>query len=496
MSTALLLACAVAGWWLGGLAVVAGMSRASVDGTRVPWPERAGLALLLGIGLAAWGQFVWSWAGGSIGRTFNVVWLTTAAGVLLWQSLRRPAPSESLSGRHAAPVDESNSTWVRLAIGLVAAIWCLMAVQTLLTPQRLWDERAIFGIKAIVLFEDGTIRSPTLHERDFVQGHPRYPLLLPLAEAWIYGWLGRVDDRWAKLVPPLLGLGLWLTFAGVLTRRLGAGPAWLWTLLLAATPALTTWDYGFLSAQADASVGCYHGASVLYLWDWLTGRHWSRTDPAPPPFPALGVAGLCGGLALWTKDEGIALALVDAAILTGLWLAVLVRRSASAARPSLKTALKAAARLYVPLLLIAAPWFLHRRTLPLTEEMGYFERLRPGALLAGLSAVPWIVQHLSWRMFREAAEWGLHWWGAVLGCLLHPRRAVTAPQALLWLDVLGGLAALTVAGMLAPIPPEEHIGGSAHRFLLQLTPVGVLLAASQFHAAADAAPAAAPEESS
>jgi hypothetical protein len=280
-----------------------------------------------------------------------------------------------------------------------------------------------------------------------------------------------------------VGLGLWLTVAGVLTRRLGAGPAWLWTLLLATTPSLTTWEYGFLSAQADAVVGCFHGASVLYLWDWLTPRAADEGDAAAPPAPAPLLAGLLAGLALWTKDEGIALALVDGAILTGLGVVAWLRRREVRSWVIGRRAGFASAAILGPVLLIALPWFLHRRQLPLTEEMGYFDRLGPEALLAGMASVPWIVRHLVSRMFLEAGTWGLHWWGGAAACLLRPRRALAPAQALLWLDVLGALAALTVAGMLAPIPAEEHIGGSAHRFLLQLTPVAVLFLAAQCHSA-------------
>lgn len=501
MSTAALLLITVLSWWLGGVTIVSALRRGRVPAGQHAGVEIAGLSLLVGMGLSSWGAFVWDLAGGGGIRRFPLIWTAALAvpGAWIagrwWRSSRGGSiaapvsptpvqPAGSPSGGTSpslSPRDGGVGAWVRLARGLVLVIWASLVAQTLLTPQRLWDERAIFGIKAAVLYEDDTVRSPALLDPDFVQGHPRYPLLLPLAEASIYSWLGRVDDRWAKLVPPLTGLGLWLTFAGVLTRRLGAGPAWLWTLLMATTPALTTWEYGFLSAQADAVVGCFHGVSVLYLWDWLTDRTERDGEATSPPVPPLATAGLMAALALWTKDEGIALGLVDGALLTGLgWLALGRNRECRSARV-LRRAFGAAAAALVPVLLIALPWFLHRRQLPLTEEMGYFDRLGLEALWGGLAAVPWIARHLVSRMFLEAGTWGLHWWGAAAACLLRPRRAGMTAQALLWLDVLGALAALTVAGMLAPIPAEEHIGGSAHRFLLQLTPVAVLLIATQCH---------------
>ena len=142
-------------------------------------------------------------------------------------------------------------------------------VLALTTPQRFWDERAIFGIKAKVLFTDGTIRSPSLADPDFVQGHPRYPLLIPLAETHVYALLGRIDDRWAKGIFPLLFAGLVLTYGGRLSVRFGPGTGWLFTLLLATLPLLAPYELGFITGQGDAPVACYHGLAVLYAWDWL-----------------------------------------------------------------------------------------------------------------------------------------------------------------------------------------------------------------------------------
>ncbi len=483
MTGFLLLVAAVVSLWLTGVALAGGVLQSRFCGRRTKCRGEAewvvefhGLALLLGIGGVAWGQFLWSLAGGSLGRGFSVGFgsLGILAGV--W-TLRRV---RSFGRADTSPC----SAWVRAAQVIVAGVWINLLVQTLLTPQRFWDERAIFGIKGAVLFEDGSIHSETLAQPRFVQYHPRYPLLLPLAQTYIYGWLGEVDDRWSKVIPPLAALGLWLTLAGVLTRVMGRERGWLWTLLLATVPALTTWEYGFLSSQADAVVAGFHGASTLYLWEALRGwRTRSGTGVAGGDWSGWLVGGLLAACALFTKDEGIAFLLVDAAVVGGLLVLLGLKRSSRLETDRAigwLASVRALAAYLVPVLLLAAAWFWHRRALPTTTEFTYFDRLDWDGLRAGAATLSWSVPHLIDRMFREATTWGLVWWGVLLSGLAHPRRAMQAEQVFLLLDMAGAIAALLVAGMLAPTPVTEHLGGSAHRFLLQVTPTAVLFLAGQW----------------
>ena len=116
----------------------------------------------------------------------------------------------------------------------------------------------------------------------------------------------------------------------------------------------------------------------------------------------------------------------------------------------------------------------------MTTEMNYFGRMTVQLLLGRLNTLSWSVPHLFQRMFREWREWGLQWWLMLAAVLRSPARAWQPPQLLLLLDIAGALAAILVAGMLAPAQLDEHIGGSSHRFLMQIAPVAVLFAVTQF----------------
>jgi hypothetical protein len=433
-----------------------------------PSYEIAGLGIVIGIGLTSWLQLLASQVGIPLGRTLSVslAGLGICVGIFAWSRRAIVSPA----------VTPSNSALVRFCQVLIGLLFLNLLIQTLLTPQHLWDERAIYAIKAAVLSEDQSIASPALRNPDFVQYHPRYPLLIPLAEQHIGALLGAVNDRWSKILFPLMSLGLWLSFAGVLTRHCGRRAAWVFALLLASVPVLTFWEYGFLCGQADAPTACLHGITVLLIWDWLRS---SRRTPQGVLSTAHGLAlpGLCAGLSLFVKDEAMAYFLVDTALL----VAILGGGGLRDCRASVAcgVAYLAAASM------IALPWFLHRRLLPVTGEMTYFDRLSLTSLAAGAGAFWWSLGHLPQRMFREAGEWGLQWWGMCLAAVTAPRQALKASQLFLLGDILGALAGLVIAGMIAPTPVEEHIGGSSHRFLMQLAPVAVLLIAGQWFADAE-----------
>lgn len=476
MTGLMLLAVGLVGQWLLGIAVadlilngVSGRSRASAEDDKSSWTELAGLGFILGIGTTAGLLFLWSLRGGSLGTVPSVV-ITVAGfvggGLVVLRRQRPVLSSTGLVSREDSINLARMQSWQRWCQILVAGFFVLTAIQALQTPQHLWDERASFAIKGIVLWEDKSIDSRDLADPNFVQFHPRYPLLIPLAEQHIYALLGAVDDRLAKIIFPELYLGMVLMMAGALSRRITQASAWLFALLLATIPALVPWEYGFACGQADAPMACYHGASVLYLWDaWDRATREDLSNWLPPAL----LAGLCGALAAFTKDEGIAFLLADA-VAVALVLPISARRFA---------VVKLCLTVFGTAAMVLVPWFLHRRGLPLTTEANYFGRVSLAKILEKQANLQWQIQHLASRMFWEFSSWGLQWWLAVVSVVTMPRRLANRSQLIPLLDIVGSLLSLMLAGMLAETEVSEHVGGSSHRFLMQLAPVAVLFAAGQ-----------------
>ncbi|MEX1229966.1 MAG: hypothetical protein WEB58_06985 [Planctomycetaceae bacterium] len=435
-----------------------GGSSASVISTAEVW----GLSLCAGVAGIGWCSFFWSLAGGPLGSAFS--WGLTAIG-LIGGVMTHFSPVRStltkLKSEDQSPV--AHACQILIGVLIIAAI-----VQTLLTPQRFWDERAIYAIKAKVLWYEGSVHSPILHEADFVQYHPKYPLLLPLAEQHFYGLLDGAHDRWPKVLFPLMYAGLVLTFAGVCARRLSPAWGWFCGLMLATTPVLMPYEYGFLCAQADAPVACFHGLAVLYLWDALH----EVDDSLRRRLVAISAAAAAS--AAFIKDEGLAFLVID---FIACALAMLF-----SGRTEHQTRFGAAewGLLIGVAAILLTPWLIHRRGLPSTTEMNYFGRMTLSLLIERLPTLGWSVPHLLAKMFREWHTWGLHWWLAAAAVITMPARAKTAPQQFLIWNLLGTLAALLLAGMVAPAELEEHLGGSTHRYLMQLVPAAWLLVAGQW----------------
>ncbi len=498
---ALRLIAGLGGVWLFGLGVVllAMTLTSRRDSQRTGRLELAGWSLLAGLGLTCWLQFLWGLTGGSLTATIawttpaiGWIWGASTAGLRLIRAHRLETPSgtsdtmrakdpegsapegsiTNASNRHTlktSPPGPQRSAALKLSLLVITGIFIASVAQTLLTPQRFWDERAIFAIKARVLYIDGRLDSEALHHPHFGQYHPRYPLLLPLAEQTVMQWADSGSDRWPKVVVPVMFFGLVLSVTGVLSRTIS--PAWggIAGLLLATVPAIVFWEYGILSAQADAPLACLHGAAILSLWDWLKS-HSAAGGESSGLFPAL-LGGLFSGLALFTKDEGIAFLLVDGALVSML----LATGGRHVLRRAMGPGLVAASTVAIVIL----PWLIYRGQLPATTEMSYAGRLSLQALRDGLPALQWSLLHLAGLMFLSPWPWGLQWWGMALAIALRPQRLLRRPQLLLLGDVAGAIAALVVAGMIAPTPVQEHIGGSAHRFLIQISPVAVLFLAAQ-----------------
>tara|TARA_R100001132_G_C3275857_1_gene100169 strand:- start:16925 stop:18358 length:1434 start_codon:yes stop_codon:yes gene_type:complete len=468
----LLVLLSVAGIWGVGLAaahvLLSSLLRSTQ--TQTSLTELLGLGLVFGFGTTAFFYFLWGWVGGSYSST--VAWSWMCCGLLLGPVTLIRQFRNARTVANASDASATDDDFKKLCLGILLFLCLSTVIQSLMTPQRFWDERAIFGLKAIVLFQEGTLQNEALQHPDFVQYHPKYPLLIPLNETHSYLLLGEVNDRWSKIMFPLLYLGMLLCFQGVLQRTTRqSARAWLFTLMLATVPSMIPWEYGFLSGQADGPIACFHTITLLYLWSYLTESKKSAPDPAVLKTLPL-VAGLSAGMTVFTKDEGIAFFLIDLIAVSIVGLLYF--------RGRLLTLAFSVGKFALITLLFIAPWLLYRRHLPATTEMAYFSRMQITNLSEGVAALQWAVTHLLQCMFLEAWSWGLQWWALMISLFAFPARALQPQQLFLLLNLTGALAALIIAGMIAPTPVQEHIGGSSLRFLLQISGGALLFIAGQW----------------
>ncbi|QDU11387.1 hypothetical protein [Gimesia aquarii] len=431
--------------------------------------EVLGLGVILGFGGTALFYLLWGMSGLSYTSPLSYIWMSM--GIIIGISTLF-VQNRSLKQKTHCTESTAEIDFKRLCLGILLFLSVSTILQCLMTPQRFWDERAIFGLKAIVIFQEATIQSDSLLHPDFVQYHPKYPLLIPLNEAHFYLLFGEVNDRWSKIIFPMLYVGMTLTFLGTilqLTRQ--KVRTWLFTLMLATVPVMVPFEYGFLSGQADGPIACFHTVTLLYLWRYLSGLK-NPEDKRSSSTRYLIIAGLTAGMTIFTKDEGIAFFLIDLIALSIITLIYF--------RNQFVLAVTSIFKFGITTVIVVAPWFYHREQLPSTTEMGYFSRMQISTFAEGMAALTWAIQHLLWRMFLQAGKWGLQWWMLILSFVAFPLKAIKPNQLFLLLNILGALAALLIAGMIAPTAVEEHIGESSQRFLMQISGAAVLFIAGQW----------------
>jgi len=326
-------------------------------------------------------------------------------------------------------------------------------------PVTGWDGRMIWSTQARYLRAEGTVDAVALREARWYVHHPRYPLLLPVAQEAVLEVTGAAEDRhvvralYAALFPALL-----LVFWDGAVRWAGAPAARLAALAAAGAPAFTFWqDGGAASAYSDLPLGCLAGAGLILL---LRSRR-SLAD-------ALAAGLLLAGAAL-AKNEGALLALFAPLIALpfllhrGDW-----RRQAARLLISLLPVLLALAFL--------ASW---RAGIPNRYDEGYAGFVKPGAFWPGVvTRIPRLAPLAVGRMLAWD-PWAAFWWivPPVLLAGWHGFRG--RRRRLSWTLALAAAAPLLVGWGAYSVhwDPAPLLAVTWTRFLLQGGPAWLLLLA-------------------
>lgn len=253
------------------------------------------LAVGIGLGLSSCTYFIWLFCFGPPGRVFWVVeTLGFAAGGLLGLTRGRVRPS-----RVAVPaaLPPSARRWQSILAAAFIAALVFDAVgfgaRCAARPHGEWDAWVIWNARARFLFRSGDDWRQAFHP---AQAHGDYPLLIPLTNARCWCCLG-CDSEWT---PALVAACFTFAAAGALAagvcRLQSRSQGLLAGMVLLGTKAFVTLG---AAEYADVPLAFFILASVLLL---------GLDDAAEQSSPGLLLlAGLCAGLAAWTKNEGILL---------------------------------------------------------------------------------------------------------------------------------------------------------------------------------------------
>jgi hypothetical protein len=262
----------------------------------------------VGVGIVAMVFFALVWAGAAGRAVLLSVEAIMAAGGA-WLVFRQPTvKSDPGPAAHSSSrTTYGGAIWLlRAAAALALLFFALDAAKSIeAEPDGGWDAFSIWNVKAKFLAGGpGAWRNamaPVAGGTLVGASHPGYPLLLPsaVASAWT------IQGESASAAPS--ALGVLFTFAtaamlcGAVAYLRGEAAGLIALLLLVASEGFAS-QAG--SQNADIPLGLYLLATLALIA--FAGDHgW--------PHGTLLLAGLCCGLAAWTKNEGLPFAILTLA---------------------------------------------------------------------------------------------------------------------------------------------------------------------------------------
>jgi 4-amino-4-deoxy-L-arabinose transferase-like glycosyltransferase len=198
-----------------------------------------------------------------------------------------------------------------LLLGLISAFFIILFFifyHSLLFPIVNWDSLTEFAYLGKLFFEEGTIPLITGGTLG-VHSSANYPPLVPTLYTWFYLFSGGVQEVLAKAVSPIFcGITTLTTF--LLARRMYSSNevAWSSVFFLISTPIVM---FVSMDCLADAPFMFYFSSSIYFLYISMTEERLKHR--------AIIASGLLGGLAAWTKYNGLFLILVVGSIMLVDW---------------------------------------------------------------------------------------------------------------------------------------------------------------------------------
>lgn len=426
----------------------------AVNRLRIPdgmgWTLVAAVTFVLGMGAVSLQMFFYSISGVPLGvGGISIPWLILLLLAVVWHVARSGNPVGAYPLRPESSGQPRPSWFIAgcLAVILLQAGYCV--VYAISQPISGWDAWAIWLFAAKAFFVSGGLPSGAFFST--AAPHPDYPLLTPLAVAWHYICLGRVDDQLAKIVFPLSFLAFlgifWHTLARETNRDYGA----FFTALLSLTPVVVMHAGGLGSSYdyvgyADLTLSLYFLGAAAYLYAY-------QKDGRPV---WLVLSALFLGMGAWTKNEGLTYAAV------GSLLFVLSAKQWRLAA--------------IGIGLVAGfvfPWLLFKTSLSLANDVvGHVRWL---GLSAYLDRLPLILGS-AWRSMA-GGSFGLLWAVFVLSSVLNWRKMLTTPVRSG--AILVGTQLLIYLGvyLVTPRDLEWHLGTSIDRVLLHVAPLALWVTA-------------------
>lgn len=446
------LAIALAGFIVLGAAVALLFSKELRINNRLEWWS---VSFGLGVGSLALLQF---YQVVMFGR-MSIVFIVCAIFVLSLAAFTRRVRSIRL--QETARPEMGRLTIAELLLaGYIVAVVAAVGITALSGPMESWDGRAIWGLKAKILFEKKTFLNAEFFDPGIAHPHQSYPLLVPLAESWIYSFLGYPDDRLVKSLFLLFFVALTGYLFAKIRDKTNRRNALLFTALFGSLASFTALrDGGVASGYADIPLAYFVIVMVLSSAYWLeTGK-----------LSGLILAAAFSAFAMFTKNEGIGLFAVNTIALCGA--RVYDRKQSSGRDVIIGVALFA----FIALALIG-PWLVFRSNLPMIDE-NYAARMTVDNLAAGVYRLPVIFAAFLGEAVRLRL-WGPLWLLFTFSLLLVRKRFSIADRYVFAFLAMA-TAMYVFIFMITPWDVGGQIRSSLTRLTIHIAPVAVFFTATR-----------------
>lgn len=329
--------------------------------------------------------------------------------------------------------------------------------RALIKPLEAYDAIAIYGMKAKIFYLAKAIPPDFFsHMKDYVP-HVDYPLLLPLAETYFYTFFGSLNDLLVKVMFPLYFIAILVTLYFVIRRYASRKISLLFTFLLATIPQLTNYA---TNGYADMLFAFYYSASIFYIYLWIKEKSGLF----------LTLSFIMLALGIWTKNEGIALVVVNIAIIAIYLL--------SEGKKFFKQGLS-----YVFFILVGIAFYTYIKGLlglgVINADYMKVGSFGAGKTIMAIKRIPWILYEYQ-RQFFGPKKWNIIWIIFILMFITGFKSAFSKDTKFLILAILFTFGVYTFVYMVTPFDLRWHLSTSASRLFIHFLPLVVLWCALSF----------------
>ncbi|MGB3082259.1 MAG: HAD-IIIA family hydrolase [Candidatus Omnitrophota bacterium] len=345
--------------------------------------EKAALSYGLGMGCIAFEFLLFA----ILGLSFDLWLILTPWVFLLPFALWRGRKGLKLPKPVISPgfFSRENTFFTVLLLIIVLQVSSVF-LRALSTPLESYDGIINFGIKSKIFFMSNGISMDLSTFEGIGKGHMDYPLLIPLAETWVYKFLGYNNDCLVKILFPLVLVSFAVVFYSSLKRLFNAKYAIFFTFLLCTVPQIVNFA---MVGYADLTLAFMVTTAFIFLFRYF--REGKKH--------LLVLSAIFSGIGLLTKNEGISFFVSSVAIIV-----LFVLRE--------KGGLKQTGRIFtcyfLPLAVLVFPWMYFKSALSLGNTDIDFSQLTLARLAENAGYIPFILNKFQQEVFGPK-KWNILW---------------------------------------------------------------------------------------